>query len=377
MKILQVVPYFHPHVGGVESHALALSEGLIKLGHEVTVLTANHTNALPDVEFFHGIKIVRVSTLGNLFNTPINPGIYTAIKRMNFEIAHLHYPPPLASFIAALSLVKMRKPYVLTYHCDVDIPVPLGSIIVEIYQSTMGRYTVENASKVIVHTKTYHATSRSIWNTEPAIIPSAVDTTRFHPGKYSPEIRKKFHNAKIVLFVGRLVHQKGVEFLIESAKYLDHDTVVVIIGDGPERARLEELVKIRKLEHKVFFTGKVSHEELPEYYASADVFVLPSTSRLEAFGLVITEAMACARPVVVSDIPGVNEVIENEQEGLLSTPMVPEDIAKKINTILHNPELARKLGENGRKKVLERYEWIKIARQVEEVYSQVVSSSKR
>ncbi|MEM3395967.1 MAG: glycosyltransferase [Thermoplasmata archaeon] len=376
MKILQVSPYFHPHVGGVESHVFALSRGLVELGHEVKVLTANHTNNLPEQEKFEGLEIIRVPTLANLFNTPINPSIFFRIKKIDFDVAHLHFPPPLASFFASLSLVKMKKPYVLTYHCDVELPVPLGNLIVELYRDTMGRYTVEHASKIIVHTKTYQATSRTIWHLEPVIIPSAVDTHRFSPDRFSQELKKRYENFKIVLFVGRLVYQKGVSFLIDACQYLPKDVMLLIVGDGPEIENLKKLAKIRNLEHRVLFLGRISHLELPSYFATCDVFVLPSVSRLEAFGLVIVEAMASGKPVVVSDIPGVNEVIEDGKEGLLCKPMNPEDLAEKIKTLLENPELAKTLGENGRKKALEKYHWKKVAKDVESVYLDVLSTEK-
>ncbi|MEM3493835.1 MAG: glycosyltransferase [Thermoplasmata archaeon] len=372
MKILQVSPYFHPHVGGVESHVLALSRGLVELGHDVKVLTANHSNELPEKEKFEGIEIIRVPTFGSPFNTPINPGIFFRIKKIDFNIAHLHFPPPLTSFFASLSLVKLRKPYVLTYHCDVELAIPLGNLIVEIYRGTMGRYTVEHAAKLIVHTRTYQATSRTIWDLEPEIIPSAVDTERFSPEKFSAELKKKYGNSRIVLFVGRLVYQKGVSFLIEACRHLPEDVVLLIVGEGPEMENLKKLVKIRNLEERVVFLGRVSYFELPVYFATCDVFVLPSVSRLEAFGLVIVEAMASGRPVVVTDIPGVNEVVEEGKEGLLCKPMNPEDLAEKIGRILENPELGRKLGENGRRKVLEKYHWKKIAKEVERVYLDVL-----
>ncbi|MGC8912463.1 MAG: glycosyltransferase [Thermoplasmata archaeon] len=372
MKILQVTPYFHPHVGGVESHVYALSTGLSKLGHKVTVLTANHTNTLPEKEIIENIEVVRVPTHGNLFNTPINPSIFFTIKNLDFDIAHLHFPPPLTSFFASLRLVKMKKPYVLSYHCDVELAVPFGNLIVEIYRNTMGKYTVFHASKIIVHTRTYQATSRTVWNIEPEVIPSAVDTQRFNPEKFSQAIREKFRHKKLVLFVGRLVYQKGVRFLIEAALRLPKDTGILIVGEGPERERLERFVKIKNLDTRVHFLGKVSPHELPYYFASCDVFVLPSVSRLEAFGLVIVEAMASGKPVVVSDIPGVNEVIEDGKEGLLCRPMMEEDLAEKIMKILNDPEYAKKLGENGRKKVLEKYEWKKVAAQVYGVYEKAL-----
>src|SRR5438445_81827 len=103
---------------------------------------------------------------------------------------------------------------------------------------------------------------------------------------------------------------------------------------------------------RVRFLGRVSEENLPKVYAACDVFVLPSVSRLEAFGIVALEAMATAKPVVVADIPGVREVIDNGKEGLLADPVNPQDLAEKIRWLLADPAARRTMGERGREKVV-------------------------
>ncbi|MEM2900793.1 MAG: glycosyltransferase family 4 protein, partial [Thermoplasmata archaeon] len=240
------------------------------------------------------------------------------------------------------------------------------------------KYTLSNSDRIIATTETYAATSRSVWNTNPIVIPNAVDCKRFNPSVDSKNVRKRFglENSDVVLYVGRLVHHKGLEYLIESAKYGDKNTKYLIVGDGPYRGKLEEIVRRLKIQNRILFIGKVSNKDLPYYFSACDVFVLPSVSRLEAFGLVALEAMATEKPVVVSNIPGVREVITEGVEGLHAEPMNAKDIAEKIKIILRDKELAKKMGKEGRKKVEEKFKWEMVAERIEAVYEDVLKGKR-
>ncbi|MCG2825113.1 MAG: glycosyltransferase family 4 protein, partial [Thermoplasmatales archaeon] len=240
-----------------------------------------------------------------------------------------------------------------------------------VYTKTFGSYTLKNADRIIVSTKTYAATSRAMWKHEPAVIPSAVDINEFNPEVDCRAVREKHNlNGNVVLFVGRLVEHKGLEYLIRSAKNVD--AKYLIVGEGELRDKLGNLVKKLGVKDKIIFTGKVSNAELPKYYAASDVFVLPSVARLEAFGLVIAEAMSSGKPVIVSDIPGVREVITDNVEGVLVPPMDEKMLGEKINILLSNPEMRKSMGEKGRKKVEEKFSWDKVIVEIEKVYEEVV-----
>ena len=128
--------------------------------------------------------------------------------------------------------------------------------------------------------------------------------------------------------------------------------------------------------NRVRFLGRVSDENLPKVYGACDVFVLPSVSRLEAFGIVALEAMATAKPVIVADIPGVREVIEDGREGLLADPLNARDLAEKIRRLLADPEARRVMGERGREKVLESFGIERVTDQIEGVYRSVLDGRK-
>jgi glycosyltransferase involved in cell wall biosynthesis len=328
MKIAQVAPYFYPHIGGVESHVLTLSEKLVKNGHEVTVFTSKYED-LAEREDFHGIKIVRVKQLTSFYRTPITPRIRKAVSEGVFDVVHAHTPPPLTAYYAARACKSMNSPFIVTFHCDLELPKIIGKITTAIYQRTFSRYTFKNARKIIVHTKTYGATSRTIWNFDVSVIPSAVNPRRFGDEIDPSEIirRHDLEDKKVVLFVGRLVSHKGLDYLIDSAKFMSKDVRYIIVGSGEYLDKLKKRVRDRSVEDKVIFTKSVSYDDIPKYFAACDVFVLPSISRLEAFGLVVLEAMASAKPVIVSKIQGVRELIEGGKEGLHAEPMNAEILA--------------------------------------------------
>ncbi len=378
MRIAQVAPYFFPHIGGVESHVMALAEKLVERGHEVEVITSMHQKGMPEEEEMEGYKIKRIPTFVNLFSTPVTPKLRDYIEKSDFDVVHAHVPPPMSAYFAAKGCTATKgnkKPLVLTYHCDLEIPIPLlGPLIIDIYDAILGRYTLANSDCIIATTETYAATSRSVWNANTVVIPNAVDCKRFNPSVDPKNVRKRFglENSNVVLYVGRLVHHKGLEYLIDSAKFGDKGTKYLIVGDGPMRQKFEDRVRKLRIQHRVLFIGKVSNKDLPYYFSACDLFVLPSVSRLEAFGLVALEAMATQKPVVVSNIPGVREVITEGVEGLHAEPMNPKDIAEKIKTILRDKELSAKMGLAGRKKVEEKFRWESVAQEIEKIYKGLI-----
>ncbi len=374
MKIIQLSPYFYPHLGGVESHVLELSKHLIERGHDVTVMTTL-LEGTKKTEVVDGVPVERVKPMTILLKTPILPGLRNALSKKDCDIVHGHSPPPLTCFFGVRTTQKMGVPFVLTYHCDLELPFTFGPFAVQMYQNTIGAYTVSKSDKIITTTDTYGATSRTVWQEDSRVIPNAVDADTFNPDNSGTRIRKKYgigKDEKVVLYVGRIVPHKGIHYLIRSAKHLNDDVKYVIVGTGEYREYLMDLVRTNNLENRVIFAGRVPMKELPEYYAAADVFVLPSISRLEAFGIVALEALASGVPVVVSDIPGVRDVIVEGRQGLLAEPMKPTNIAGKVRTILENPDMAKHMGELGRKIVEERYTWDIVAEQIEGVYEEII-----
>jgi glycosyltransferase involved in cell wall biosynthesis len=370
MKIIQVTPYFHPHLGGVESHVHTISKELVNRGHHVTVFTSKIPDHAKGMENLDGIHVNRIKPILNLFTTPLMPKLKNRIIDQQADVVHAHVPPPFSEYYAASACKYKKLPFALTYHCDLEIPNVLSRPLVAFYRRTFGAYAIRNSDRIIVHTESYAATSRSVWKYEPMIIPSAIDIDRFNPNNKSLKIRKlhKLDNSKVVLFLGRLKFHKGLEYLIEAAKYTDSDIKYLIVGEGEFETRLKDIVDNLGVRDRIIFTGRVANAEIPKYYNACDIFVLPSVERLEAFGLVVIEAMASCKPVLISNIPGVRENITDGEEGLLIEPTNPEDIGEKINFLMADSKLRAKMGAKGRKKVENNYTLKRVVDKLEKLY---------
>jgi len=370
LRIAQVAPYLHPHVGGVESHVETLSAELARRGHEVTVVTSRLPGTAT-TERRDGYTINRVKQRVNLFTTPVTPSVGHALDVARPDVVHAHSPPPLTSHFASRWTRRTGTPFVLTYHCDLEIPILGGQSIVELYRRTLGKRTVLAADALIATTRTYAQTSRALWRRDDVhVIPNAVDASRFTPEGPSSFVRERHlipPRSHVALFVGRLAHHKGVEEFIRAARWTGDDVTHLIVGDGPRREALEALAR-EVAPGRIVFAGRVEPGELPAYYRCATVGVLPSTSRLEAFGIAALECMASGRPVIVSDMPGVTEVIEPDVTGLLAEPLDPEDLGKQIARVTSDEELAASMGKAARARVLERFTLARVADQVERVY---------
>ena len=372
MNILQVTPYFFPHFGGVESHVLGLSENLIKLGHEVEVATSRYSR-MPETEILNGIKITRLPQWINMYNTPLVTSIRQFVRRTHADIIHVHSPPPFTERFAAKGAKEAGKPFVVTHHCDLELKGLFGNTAVSFYQNYLGKYPLEKADRVISTTESYATTSRTLWDIDVTVIPNAVDIHRFNLQNDGKVIRDKYssEDEPLALFVGRLVPHKGIGILIRSLTYTDKGKLL-IVGDGPYKKWLVDLVNKLDLNDRVVFVGPVDDYWLPSYYSATDVVVLPSTSRLEAFGIVGLEGMASGKPLILSDIPGVRDVI-SENEGYIVEPLDPSAIAKALDKIWNAPEMAREMGERGRLRVEKLFSWEKVAKDIENVFTDVLA----
>jgi glycosyltransferase involved in cell wall biosynthesis len=377
VRIAQVSPWFSPHFGGVETHVRSLSKELAGRGHEVTVVTSRHDPSLPSEESMDGFRIVRVKPRLILMQMPVTPRMRSNLRELTAEVVHAHSPPPLASHYAGTVAEERGIPYVVTYHCDVDLPSAMGTFMESLYRHSFGASTLRNAARVVVTTRTYGATSRAVWRYDPVVIPNAVDHRRFHPDVDGGAVRAKLGippDVPVVLMVGRIVPHKGVEQFIEAARHVP-EARFLVAGEGSLLEPMKRLAASMGVADRVRFTGRVSEARLPEVYAACDVFVLPSVSRLEAFGIVALEAMATGKPVIVADIPGVREVIVDGVDGLLADPVNALDLAEKIRRLLADPETRSQMGARARAKVLASFSIERVTDRIEALYRSVLDGS--
>ena len=206
------------------------------------------------------------------------------------------------------------------------------------------------------------------------LIPNGVDLTIFkRDGLEGSALKQSLgikEEERIVITVSRLVEKNGIGVLLKAfalmQEKLDLKTRLVIIGDGPLRIRLEQAVNDLGLDKRVLLLGEIDHEELPRYLSMADVFVRHSLS--EGLGNAFLEAMACDLPVIATPVGGIIDFIENGKTGLLTEVNDVENLCAKISQILIDIELKRKLIENGKHLIVEKYNWVNIALQMHHLY---------
>ena len=216
------------------------------------------------------------------------------------------------------------------------------------------------------------------------IVHPGCDIHRFRPLEPKMDLRQRLlghrHRDRVILTVGGLVERKGHDMVIRALPRLRKSLPQVsylIVGDGPCRGELEALACKMEVRDHVVFAGLVPATELPDVYALSDVFIMPSREQLEAFavegfGMVFHEASACAKPVVGGLSGGISEAIVEGVTGLLVNPHDPEEIASVLKRILTSKELAARLGEGGRARVVKEFNWARVGARVQGILDSVL-----
>ena len=381
MRILQVSPYYPPHIGGIEYHVEALSRKLVEAGHEVTVYTSDVPKTRKH-EVVDGVEVYRFSCPFAPLNNPIMPGLFLKlIRSTKFDIVHTHGHFHMSSNLVAFSNVFTRRPFVLTSHGAILGYKGWKRAVEALFDRTIGEWTLRSANKVIALTPTLANMLEDLGadRSNIVVVPFWMDLNQVKPRADVEKFRStyKLGDRKIVLFVGRLLPIKGLEYLIEAAKHAETRPAIVIIGDeapgysGTKRS-LEEKVRALGLESDVFFLGKFSREDLGVAYTAADLFVLPSLG--EGMPLVLLEAMAYGKCVIATDIPGNNDLIKDGWNGVLVEPRNSLELAQKIDYLLTNREIAEKLGAQARRDIEQNYNPDVVLSKVLDLYRQVGKS---
>jgi glycosyltransferase involved in cell wall biosynthesis len=381
MRIAHVTATFPPYYSGTGMVCYHNALGLARLGHQVTVFTANHPPG--DYTYPEEISVCRLPVLFRIGNAPFLPKLFGL---EGFDIVHLHYPFFFGSEMIFLRSLTGGLRYVMIYQHDV-----LFSGLLrwpeKLHHQLLGRRILARAEKVLASSWDYARASRlkELMRARPEAVeelPNGVDARWFHPDVDCDGLHTQYgikYTDRVVLFVGTLdkAHYfKGIRILLQAlARISDSGVKLLVVGDGNLRPTYQRQTVELGLEDRVIFCGRVSDEELPAHYALCDVLVLPSTTMGEAFGVVLLEAMACGKPVIASNLPGVRSVVSDGEDGLLVRPGDAEDLAEKIQMLLDAPQRRREMGERGRDKVEEKYAWPKIIPRLVRVYKEVLANA--
>lgn len=378
LRICQVSSCFIPARGGVETFVYGLSRSLARNGHQVKVVTSSR--GMPPStyhEYIDGIEVVRYPERHFFLETPLLLPIVLHAMKEDCDLLHVHGMVPGLTELVMLVCRLRRRPLLITYHYDAENNnMYFGRVITWAYNLLL-RYALPMlADRIVVTTTSYAETSIALSRSRDklTVIPCGVSEEYLQYGTAHVDAGVLGDGHRL-LFVGKLHKYKGVKDLLAALKLVKRDIPEVrlrVIGDGRERRRLEALSRNLGLETNVTFHGWVSNAELLEAFMRSDVVVLPSiNSRREAFGIVILEAMAMGKPVIASEIPGPQSVIEPGKDGLLVPPESPKALAEAILHLLGNGKLAMEMGRYGREKAA-RHSYRVLVQEYEKLYSEIL-----
>lgn len=350
MKILQLVKYYDPCQGGMETVVKNIVEGIIENFDDIsfTIYSNNHRlNLEKKIISKNRETIIKEITPAYLKSQPLNLR-YPSLKKLikEHDVIHHHYPFPTMEFTLLRYLKKMaNKKFVITWHAN--IKNSRWSWIEKIYNPIMEKL-LDRADAIIVTSPQLFNASEILQKYKHKI---HIITLSFDP-KFSSVESKKYPLERPfeLLFVGKLRKYKGVEYLINAIK--DLDVKLKIVGNGEELQNLKEQVKALNVENKIVFIPNANDNELMEYYKKADLFILPSINEAEAFGVVQLEAMANGLPVINTNLEsGVPFVSLNNYSGITVEPKDSEVLRAAIEKIIHNKELYELFSSNALERI--------------------------
>ncbi len=354
---------------------------MVRDGHDVTVICARSSSALPRHSVVDGIHVERLWTVGKIADTNITPRLPTALLKAarNADVIHTHLPTPWSADISVLVGRLTNTPVVVTYHNDI-IGDGFDEYIAQVYNKTALRLLLHLTDRIIVTQAGYISHSPHLQNftDKITVVHNGVDTTEFRPGEVSDGEKRRLGldpNRVNLFFLSVLdeYHEyKGLETLLRAIQDLDRrdgrTPKLLVGGDGPLRPKYESTAISFGIADHVEFLGRLSQSALRRSYRGADLFVLPSNDAdQEGFGLVVLESIASGTPVITTNVVAVADHIDEFDIGAVvetkNHEMLADEIADAMSRLdSFEMEFARELCERT-------YSWNASAEELLQIYS--------
>jgi len=358
VRIVDVNPFFHPFIGGIEHRMYHSCRLLAEKGHDVTVLTGQLPGT-EEEEMIDGIRIVRLkSRFINIYNPPFisSKGVGDALNSLDADIVNYNYrwAPSYNK-----PLFKYQGKKVFTYHNMWGEGVGLQAFVSEINDNRFrkGLMTFDHIISVSDYLRN-DLIQRGIPETMTTTVPNCLNEM--------PEMNDK--EGDFILSLGRLVRTKGLDYLLKAMIDIPHR--LVMCGKGPDSSRIQNLVKRYGLEDKVDIRGWVSDDEKSLLMSTCKFFVMPSL--FEAYGIAAIELMSYGRPIICTDVDGLPDTVGNA--GVFVRPKDSAGLAAAITSLINDEELRRSLGKNARSQA-EGYLWEHHIGKIEDIYEKAVNGT--
>ena len=358
MKIAQICPRYFPDIGGVETHVKEISERLIKLGHQVDVITTDPTGQWDKEEVINGVKVIRFKAFAPSNAYYFSPQIYFYLKQNKYDVIHAHSYHAFPALFAALGADQKR--FVFTPHYHKTGHTFFRNLLHKPYRF-FGNIIFSKADLVICVSDYERKLVESDFNIagKTLKIPNGIDLQEFKNLKNLGKYSKKAQKGKNLLYVGRLEEYKGVQYIIQNLPELQ-DFRLRIVGKGPYETELRNLAKSFGVEGRIEWLKDISREKLLECYAAADVFIMLSSH--EAFGITVAEALAAGTPCIVARGSALEEFVDGINCVGIENPLTKEKILKVLQNsgnLDKQPNLGKEKGS---------LDWDDVTEKVQEIY---------
>lgn len=382
MRILIVLTYYRPHTSGLTIYAERLAKALEQRGHTVTVLTSRYDPALPGEEMQEGVKIVRAPVLFRISKGVIMPtfGMLASRLVMEHDVIQLHLPQFDAAGIALRGRL-LKKPTVITYHCDLHMPPGVLSWLANQAVNLMNHLAASFTHRIVAYTRDYAENSPYLRRYLPKleVIPPPVELPEVTAQEVEAFRREQNpqNRRPVIGMAARFASEKGVEVLLGSLPEVLKvfpDVLVQfagphenIIGEEDYRRRLSPLIAKYEDEGHWKFLGVLDPQQMAAFYPNIDALVLPSLNSTEAFGLVQIEAMLNGVPCVASNLPGVRQPVQMHEMGKVVPIGDVQALARALQEVLGEPAAYRRPPQP----IRQRYEPASIAAAYERLFDEI------
>jgi glycosyltransferase involved in cell wall biosynthesis len=353
MKLLIVLTYYRPHTSGLTIYAERLAKAMARRGHLVTVLTSRYSPELPKDEVISGVRIIRAPVVLRVSKGVVMPTFGYLANRLVAEndAVQLHLPQFDAAGVALRGRL-LKKPTVITYHCDLLMPPGLLAQTANLAVKVMNNLAALTTHRIVTYTQDYAENSPYLrrYMDKLHVIPPPVELPQISSDEVADFARR--HNPHqrrpVIGMAARFTTEKGVEVLLNAlprilSVYPDAQVQFAgpyqnIIGEEHYYQRLSPLIEDYQAKGAWRFTGLLNPDQIAAFYRNLDVHVLPSLNSTEAFGLVQIEAMMSGVPSVASDLPGVRQPVRLHQMGKIFPIGDAPALAEAVLEILARPQ---------------------------------------